>query len=83
MAKILEIHFEEKLPELSEERKKEIMGKLEEYKDVKLKRILTSKNGIAIEEWEAPSAKRVKSIIEEIMGQDHCDLVIEVDELEI
>lgn len=83
MEKILEIHIEEKFPELGDKEKKEIMSKLDEYDDVKLERILNSENGIAVEEWRAPSADRVREVIENLLGEDHCDLVVEVEEIDI
>ncbi len=83
MAKVLEIHLEEKLPLLSEDKMEEAKETIDQYSDVELKNILVSEDGIAVEIWEAPDAETVEEIINKVMGQDHCDTIVEVDELEI
>ncbi len=83
MTTVLEIHLEEKLPLLSDDEMEEANEVIEQYPDVELKRILVSEGGIAVEEWEAPDAETVEEIIDKVMGPNHCDTIVEVDELDI
>lgn len=85
MARILEIHHEKRLPEMSDEDLEEVREGLQaflsDYPNTELKEILVSEEGIAVEEWEAPDAETVEEIVEKLMGPDHCDCVVEVEPL--
>lgn len=83
MTRVLEIHLEEKLPEISEDDIEGVKEILENYPDAELKQIMVSDEGIAIEEWKAPDAETVEKILEDLMGPDHCDAVVEVEKIEI
>lgn len=87
MVKVLEIHYEKKLPELDKEDlgevKENLQAFLSDYPNTELKKILVSEEGIAVEEWEAPDAETVEEIVEKLMGPDHCDCVVEVEPLEL
>jgi len=87
MAKILEIHHERRLPELSEEEMEKMSDSLQsvlrDYPNTELKEILVSEEGIAVERWEAPDAKTVEEIVEKLIGPNHCDCIVEVEPLDL
>ncbi|KXB04772.1 hypothetical protein AKJ50_00955 [candidate division MSBL1 archaeon SCGC-AAA382A13] len=83
MVKILEIHLDRKLPDLSKEKITEAKRTIRKYPNVELEKILSSEKGIAVEIWEAPDTETVREIIQKVMGPNHCDKIIEVKELEL